>query len=210
MSIFDQSLNEYLENAASKKPEPGSASVSAVVAANAAAMIRMAADLTINKKGYENVQSAAEEIALAAAETMTVLKKLAIRDIEVVRCFMSVQRMPQTTEEQMQARSIEMEKALQNASTMPCEICKTCLRVLELAARLAPIVNKNVLSEVGTAAHIADGAMKACMLNIDSNLRFVAEPSFKSYLLEQKTILLSSGEKQKDSAISEIERRLGL
>jgi formiminotetrahydrofolate cyclodeaminase len=97
----------------------------------------MAADLTINKKGYENVQSAAEEIALAAAETMTVLKKLAIRDIEVVRCFMSVQRMPQTTEEQMQARSIEMEKALQNASTMPCEICKACLRVLELAVRLA-------------------------------------------------------------------------
>lgn len=50
MSIYEMTLNDYLLLVASKSPIPGGGSVSAVAAANAAAMISMVANLTLKKK----------------------------------------------------------------------------------------------------------------------------------------------------------------
>jgi len=53
MSIYEMTMNAYLDAAASRSPTPGGGSVSAVVGANAAAMVRMVANLTLGKKGDE-------------------------------------------------------------------------------------------------------------------------------------------------------------
>jgi formiminotetrahydrofolate cyclodeaminase len=66
MSIYEKTLNEYLEAAASKSHTPGGGSVSAVVGANAASMVSMVANLTIGKKKYAEVQEEAQAILLGA------------------------------------------------------------------------------------------------------------------------------------------------
>ena len=56
MGIEDLSVREFLDQTASSAPVPGGGSIAAVTAASAAALIEMVINLTIDKKGYEEVQ----------------------------------------------------------------------------------------------------------------------------------------------------------
>ena len=208
MSIYEKSLNEYLEVAASKSPTPGGGSVSAVVAANAAAMVSMVANLTLGKKGYDDVQSLAKEVLDGATKAIADLKTLTARDMEAFDIFMKAWRMPADTPEQKKAKDEAMEKAAQNASTVPLEICKVCLEILKLAARFAPTGNKGAISDVGVGAYIAEAAMKAAMLSVDINLPSIRTESFKKMLVSERARLFTEAEELRTLAVADVRKRL--
>ncbi len=208
MSIYEKSVNEYLEVAASKSPTPGGGSVSAVVATNAAAMVSMVANLTLGKKGYENVQDQVNEVLAGATKAIADLKDLTARDMAAFDIFMTAWRMPKDTDEQKKAQAEAMEKAAQNASTVPYEICKVCLEILKLAARLAPIGNKGAISDVGVGAYVAEAAMKACMLSVDINLPSIQTASFKDHLVAERARLFTEAEELKLLALADVKKRL--
>ncbi len=208
MSIYEKSLNEYLEMAASKSPTPGGGSVSAVVAANAAAMVSMVANLTIGKKGYEEVQDVAKEVAEGCAQAIEKLKELTARDMEAFEIFMKAWRMPSDTEEQHRAKDEAMEKAAQNASQVPLEICKVCLDILKMAARLAPVGNKGAISDVGVGAYVAEAALRAAMLSVDINLPSIKTESFREMLVRERARLFVEAEEYKLQALADVKRRL--
>lgn len=100
MSLYDKTLNEYLEVASSSSPTPGGGSVSAVVATSAAAMVCMVANLTIGKKGYEECWDAAKSILEDAKKCIDSLKELTAKDMEAFETYMAAFRLPKDTEEQ--------------------------------------------------------------------------------------------------------------
>ena len=208
MSIYEKTLNEYLDVAASKSPTPGGGSVSAVVATNAAAMVSMVANLTLGKKGYEGVEGEVKEILAGSTKAIDELKALTARDMQAFDIFMTAWRMPKDTDEQKKAQAEAMEKAAQNASTVPYEICKVCLDILKLAARLAPIGNKGAISDVGVGAYVAEAAMKACMLSVDINLPSIKEAGFKAMLVSERARLFTEAEELKLLALADVKKRL--
>jgi len=208
MSIYEKSVNEYLEVAASKSPTPGGGSVSAVVATNAAAMVSMVANLTLGKKGYDEVQGLAQQTADACAAIIAKLKDLTAKDMESFEIFMKAWRMPGDTPEQKKAKDEAMEKAAQNASQVPLDICKQCLEILKLAAKLAPVGNKGAISDVGVGAYVAEAAMKACMLSVDINLPSIKTESFKAMLVSERARLFTEAEELKLLALADVKKRL--
>jgi len=122
MSIYDKTLNEFLDAAASKSPTPGGGSVSAVVAANAAAMVCMVANLTLGKKGYEKYQSDAEEIAGEANKIIENLKSLTEKDMAVYQAFRDAWQLPSIADEEKEYKKDAMEKALFQATLVPLDI----------------------------------------------------------------------------------------
>jgi len=208
MSIYEKSVNEYLEVAASKSPTPGGGSVSAVVATNAAAMVSMVANLTLGKKGYDEVQGLAQQTADACAAIIAKLKDLTAKDMESFEIFMKAWRMPGDTPEQKKDKDEAMEKAAQNASQVPLDICKQCLEILKLAAKLAPVGNKGAISDVGVGAYVAEAAMKACMLSVDINLPSIKTESFKSMLVSERARLFTEAEELKLLALADVKKRL--
>ena len=208
MSIYEKSVNEYLEVAASKSPTPGGGSVSAVVATNAAAMVSMVANLTLGKKGYDDVQGLAQEVADATARIIAELKELTAKDMQAFDTFMQAWRMPTDTDEQKKAKDEAMEKAAQNASQVPLDICKQCLEILKLAAKLAPVGNKGAISDVGVGAYVAKAAMKACMLSVDINLPGIRTESFKNMLVAERARLFTEAEELELQALADVKKRL--
>lgn len=208
MSIYEKSMNEYLDVAASKSPTPGGGSVSAVVAANAAAMVCMVANLTIGKKGYEDVQEYANRTADLAQMIIANLKDLTAKDMQAFDLFMQAWRMPADTDEQKKAKDEAMEKAAQNASQVPLDICKQCLEILKLAAQLAPIGNKGAISDVGVGAYVAEAALKSAMLSVDINLPSIKTESFKIMLVSERARLFTEAEELKLHALSDVKKRL--
>jgi len=208
MSIYEKSLSEYLDVAASKSPTPGGGSVSAVVAANAAAMVSMVANLTLGKKGYDEVQPLAQEVADGCAKLIAQLKELTAKDMQAFDIFMQAWRMPSESDADKKAKDAAMEKAAQNASQVPLDICKVCLEILKYAARLAPVGNKGAISDVGVGAYVAEAAMKACMLSVDINLPSIQTASFKQMLVSERARLFTEAEELKTLAVADVRKRL--
>ncbi len=208
MNIYELTLNEYLDAASSKSSTPGGGSVSAVVAANASAMVSMVANLTLCKKGYEDVQDVVGSILEVMSKNMTNIKELTQKDMQVFQSFMEAWRLPSATEEEKSGKSIAMEKAAQNASTVPLELCSACIEILRQACRLAPIGNKTAISDVGVGAYLAEAALNAAMLSVDINLPMIREEAFKEKLLMEKKRLLAEAEELKSEAVAEVRKRL--
>ncbi len=208
MSIYEKSVNDYLAVAASKSPTPGGGSVSAVVATNAAAMVSMVANLTLGKKGYDAVQGLAQEVADASARLIEDLKALTAKDMQAFDLFMVAWKLPTTTDAEKLAKDEAMEKAAQNASQVPLDICKVCLEILKLAAKLAPVGNKGAISDVGVGAYVAEAALKACMLSVDINLPSIQTASFKEMLVAERARLFAEAEELKLLALADVKKRM--
>lgn len=208
MSIYDKTLNEYLDVAASKSPTPGGGSVSAVVATNAAAMVCMVANLTLGKKGYDEVQGLAQEVVEGCTALIAQLKDLTARDMKAFDIFMVAWRMAATTDAEKKAKDEAMEQAAQNASQVPLDICKVCLEILKFAAKLAPVGNKGAISDVGVGAYVAEAALKACMLSVDINLPSIQTASFKQMLVSERARLFTEAEELKLLALADVKKRL--
>ena len=208
MSIYEKSLNDYLAVAASNSPTPGGGSVSAIVATNAAAMVSMVAELTKGKKGYEDHQEAATRIAASAVELIEKLKVLTARDMEAFDLFVKAWKMPSTNDDEKKAKADANEKAAQNATNVPMDICRVCLDIMKLACELAPFGNKSAISDVGVASIVAEGAMKACMLSVDINLPGLKDRSFADTMVKERARLFAEAEDLKILALADVKKRM--
>ncbi|PLX41759.1 MAG: formimidoyltetrahydrofolate cyclodeaminase [Deltaproteobacteria bacterium] len=208
MSIYDKTLNEYLDVAASDAPTPGGGSVSAIVATNAAAMVCMVANLTIGKKKYEEYEEQAKSIAAKGYELIDQLKDLTARDMAAFDAFVAAWRMPSETDAEKAAKAEANEKAAQNATTVPMEICKVCLEIMKLAKELAPFGNLSAISDCGVASLIAEGAMKACMLSVDINLPGLKTAEFADAMTKERARLFAEAEDLKIYALADVKARM--
>lgn len=208
MNIYEMTLNEYLNVASSKSPTPGGGSVSAVVAANAAAMVSMVANLTLGKKAYEAVQGDVAEILGVMDSIMSEIKVLTEKDMLAFQSFMDAWKLPSSTDDEKIMKKEAMEKAAQNASSVPLDLCGKCLDILKQALYLAPIGNKSAISDVGVAVYLAEAALNAAMLSVDINLPLIGDEAFKANLQAQKAGLLVEAEELKLLALAEVKKRL--
>ena len=178
MSLYEKTINDYLDVASSKSPTPGGGNVSAVAATNAAAMVCMVANLTIGKKGYEEYDAQAKEILENTVKLREKLKELTQKDIDAFNDYMAVFKMPKETDEDKAKRKEAMQKAAKNATLVPLEISKTCVDVLVEAEKLSKFGNKMAISDVGVAAYIAEACVKAAMYSVDINLPSIKDETF--------------------------------
>jgi len=208
MSIYEKSLNEYLEEAASASPTPGGGSVSAVVGANAAAMVCMVANLTLGKKKYAEVQEQAERILTDASAAIEKLKKLTEQDMQAFEAVMSALRMPSDTDAEKEVKASAMAQATRTATEVPLEVCSVCLDILKLALELAPIGNKNAISDVGVGAYTAEAALRSALLSVDINFPMIRDEGFRTEVESEKRRLLSESKALCADCLSKVQERM--
>ena len=194
--LFNQSMNEFIEKAASNSPTPGGGNVSAVIATLAASMVSMVANLTIGKKGYEEVQDQAKKAADDLKGIIETLKDLTAKDMAVFSKFMEALRLPKDTEEQ------------KTATEVPMEICRQCLEVLKIAVPLATYGNKGAISDVGVGAYVAEAALRSAMLSVDINLPGIKDPAFVEKYRAERRQLFADADEMKLIAVAKVKERL--
>ena len=98
--LRELSVNQFVEETASKASVPGGGSVSAMVGALGAALMEMVANLTIGKETYAGVQ---EEMQALAAEGAALHEELLAgikKDSESFNGYMRALKLPKETEEE--------------------------------------------------------------------------------------------------------------
>lgn len=177
MQYADSSLRGYLEEAASDNPTPGGGSISGVVGALASSMSEMAANFTTGKDKYadveEDVRECLEELSAAREELLYLVDD----DAEAYGKVGEAYGMASETDEEKKERNGAIQAALKGAMHVPLNIMRECVRVAEMSARLVDIANRNLLTDVGVSAILAESACAAARLNVEVNLKFIKDSS---------------------------------
>lgn len=163
--IGTQRIDKFLAELSSKKPTPGGGAVAALSGAMAAGLIRMVADLTVGKKGYEKVWKKAKEIGIRAKKLEKELLTLGDKDIATYNSVILAFKSKNKT---------RIRKALQKASEIPSRVAQKSGGVSKLALEVAKIGNKNALSDAKTAVYLAKAARRSAFENVKINRRMLA------------------------------------
>jgi formiminotetrahydrofolate cyclodeaminase len=174
----DQSVKAFLDALASKEPVPGGGSGAALAGALAAALVSMVCNLTIGKKGYEDVEGAMVELLQKSEAIRLEMPELLEADTQVYSRVMAAYRLPRKTDEQKRARQDAMQAALKEAAGVPWEIASRCAQVVDLALPAAEMGNQWAVSDAGVGALLAEAAMHAALLNVHINLASIEDVDF--------------------------------
>ena len=207
-NIWDQSIGQFLAQAASSAPTPGGGSVSAYSGALAASMVCMVSNLTVGKEKYKDVEAEVVEILQSGEKLLADLQNGLTNDIKVFSEFMEVLKLPKDTEEQKRIRTEKLQEVLVAATEVPLTIARNCFEVLKLAKQLAPIGNKGAISDVGVAAYLAESALKSAMFSVDINLPQIKNDSYREKVKLERVRLFEDAAGICQEAVSLVQSRL--
>jgi formiminotetrahydrofolate cyclodeaminase len=198
--IKDKSLQVFLDELASSAPTPGGGSGAAVMGAMGAALVSMVCNLTVGKKGYEEVEDDLKDVLKQAEALRDRMTDMIRADVEVFDRLMASYGLPKETDEDKAARSEEIQAALKEATDVPLNCARACAEAIELCRGAAEKGNLNVISDAGVAVVAADAAMKSAALNVYINVGSIKDKAFA----EERSAELEKILKSADGQTSEI------
>lgn len=189
--IKDKSIQQFLDELASKAPTPGGGSAAAIMGAMGAALVSMVCNLTMGKKNYEAVEDDMKEVLERAENLRERLTDMIRADVEAFDRVMAAYGLPKDSDEQRQARSQAIQEALKTATDVPLQCARASAEVVELSRAVAEKGNRNVVSDAGVAVVAGYAALRSAALNVHVNTAAIKDEAFVSSRLEELGSILA-------------------
>ncbi len=173
-------LKDFLARLAHGDPTPGGGTASAVAGSMGAALVVMVTGLTLGKKKYSDVQDEVQAWAEEAALLQKELRDLADEDSEAFNQVMTALRMPRDSDRHRKARTRALEAATRQATEVPRQVLRRCLRVLRLAVELARAGNDNAVSDALVGGELAASGVRGAVANVMMNLSSLVDEGYRS------------------------------
>lgn len=173
--LSELTVRELLERLATDAPVPGGGSASALAGALGASLVQMVVALTSGRPAAADHEDELTEIGLRGATLTSELLRLSELDAAAYAAVVAARRLPRETEVEQLARTRQIDAATREATSVPLEIARRADEVLQLAERLAPIGNRNAVSDVGVASLLAAASLRGAALNVRINLPSLPE-----------------------------------
>lgn len=165
-SLLDLTLREFLESLSAEQPTPGGGAVAALTGALAAALGQMAAALTVGRPKFAAVEAQVQETAARLKRAEQVLRTLLDADAAAYAELSGAFKLPKDDP----ARPATIQAAAGAAAAVPFQVVALTHKVRLDLARLAPICNPNLASDVEVALHLAAAAMQSAAIMVRVNL----------------------------------------
>lgn len=173
--LNDLSVTDLVKRLATADPIPGGGSASALAGAMGAALVHMVIELTHGRPDAEQHEATLAELRLTAAGLQSDLLRLAEIDAAAYASVIRARRLPRTDDREREMRRVQIDGAVREATQAPLEIARRAAEVLALAERLAPLGNRNAVSDVGVAGLLAAAALRGAAMNVEINLPSLPE-----------------------------------
>jgi methenyltetrahydrofolate cyclohydrolase len=176
--LKELSVKDFIYETASDSPAPGGGSVAALSAASAAALIEMVANLTLGKKGYEEVTAEMENVKKVAGKYKEKFINYIDEDSDSFNKIMAAFKLPKDTDEQKAERTKVVQEAFKGAATVPLNVGKDAFALLELAKTVVLKGNQNAVTDGAVAAMQARTAVHGAFYNVKINLGSIKDEAF--------------------------------
>ena len=168
-------IRSYVEAGTAGTPTPGGGSIAALGGALGMSMACMAANFTVGKKKFRDVEDEVKTQLDICMKARDELLRLMDEDTQAYAAVSDAYAMPRKTPEEKTARKQAIQKALVIAMDAPLKVVRVCSDALRAVAKLCDIANPNLISDVGVAAILAEAALRAAKLNVEINLKFLRD-----------------------------------
>jgi len=206
--IKDSTIEEFLDNLASKSSTPGGGSAAAIIGAMGAALVSMVANLTVGKKGYEAVNDEMQSILARSEKYRQQFTDMIQADVDVFNQVMDAYGMPRETDQEKEHRSAAIQAALKEATDVPLACAALCLDVIELSRQVAEKGNKNVISDAGVAVLAAEAALGSAALNVYINIANIKDQTFTDNRQQRLEAMLGASSHLTDQVYALVKSRL--
>jgi len=204
MSLVSETVESYCARLASNEPTPGGGSGAAVVGALAAASAAMAANFTVGKKKFADVQADIERILDVLNTQQQTLLELADADAEAYSKVGAAYGMPRDTDAEKEARQQAIQEALMAAAEVPMGVVEACAAFIGLLPELADECNPNLISDVGVGAELGLAALRAAQLNVEVNLALIQDEDYNSQKRRRLSHLETEAHEAAEEAIKKV------
>ncbi len=206
--IKEKSMQDFLDELASKAPTPGGGGAAAVMGAMGAALVSMVANFTLGKKGYEAVESEAAGLLHKAEALRRQLAEMVSADVDAFNQVMGAYGMARETDAQKAERTTAIQAALKQAADVPLACAQLCAEVIRLTRPMASIGNKNVISDAGVAVVAAEAALRSAALNVYVNIGAIKDEAFVADRRQRLEQILAGSEQLTEEVYALVKSRL--
>ena len=203
--MLNISCNDFIEELSSKAPVPGGGGASAYIGALGMALGSMVGNLTLGKKKYADVQDDILVLLEKSEEIIDSLKLLVKKDADVFYPLSQAYGLPQNTEEEKNIKEMELQRVLYDATMVPLEIARQCLKAIELQEEYANKGTRIAVSDVGVGVIFCKAALQGAKLNVLINTKIMKDKELKDSIEKQLREIEAVGIAKADKVFQQVE-----
>jgi glutamate formiminotransferase/formiminotetrahydrofolate cyclodeaminase len=191
--LIEMKMSEFVDEVSRESPAPGGGSIAALAGALGAALSSMVSNLSIGKRGSEDVEKDVIPVAVTAQELKDSLMRAVDEDTNAFNSYMAARRLPEKTADDRIKKHNSIQNGLKEAVAVPFKTAQLSAQVINVAKVAVEKGNINSVTDAGVGAHIAFSGVKGGIFNVLINLKeiddeiFVDEMIAKCHNLEKET-----------------------
>jgi methenyltetrahydrofolate cyclohydrolase len=180
-----QSIGDFLGQLAARMAAPGAGATAAVEAALAASLVAMVGRFT---REEEHAELVGEIVAAADAQRDACLEAAA-DDEAAFSAVAEAMKMPRGTPEEQEERRLRLSDVQLDATRPPLAVLAAAGELVELAGRVLPIANRNLVSDVAAATAAARAAATTARLAVEANLAGIGDEAARAGLVSAVAVV---------------------
>ena len=192
--LIDLSIKNFAYETSSESPAPGGGSISAYCGAMGAALATMVANLSANKRGWDDKWEEYSNWAEKGLAYQKQLLELVDEDTKAFNMIMDAFKLPKESTLEKEKRNNAIQEATKNAILTPFKVMEVALKSMDVIKKMAEIGNPNSITDACVAGLCARTSIRGAFLNVQINCLDYNDKSF----VDKITI---KGEKILDSAL---------
>jgi len=201
-------VNDFVDEVSRESPAPGGGSIAALAGALGASLTSMVCNLSIGKRGSEEVEKDLKTVADKVQEIKDFLLRAVDEDTNAFNEYMAARRLPQKNEEEKKVKNKALQEGLKKAVTVPLNTAKRSSEIIDLARIAVEKGNINSVTDAGVGAHIAYTGVKGGIFNVLINLKEIEDKKFIEDMIETCRELDQRARKNVDAVMKRVHQKI--
>lgn len=207
--LIDMTCSDFADITASESTAPGGGSIAAYTGALGAALATMVANVSANKKGWEDRWEYFSNMAEKGQALKKELLRLVDEDTNAFAGIMEAYKLPKTNAEEITLRKAAIEGASLYATQIPLLTMKVAYKILEIAKEMIENGNQNTLSDGAAGVLCNKTAVQAAYYNVMINAKGLTDKVAAKQLADEAKALLDKNHKEADELLGKVEKGIG-
>jgi glutamate formiminotransferase/formiminotetrahydrofolate cyclodeaminase len=201
-------VTDFVDEVSRESPAPGGGSIAALAGALGAALTSMVSNLSIGKRGSEEVEEDLKPVADKVQEIKDFLVKAIDEDTNAFNMYMAALRLPEKTNDEKEVKKKAIQFGLKAAVEVPLNTARRSAEVIGLAGIAVEKGNINSVTDAGVGAHIAYTGVKGGIFNVLINLKRIDDKKFVKEMMQTCRDLDTSAREEVDNVVKMVQKKI--
>ena len=201
-------LQQFADVTASESVAPGGGSISAYVGALGASLGTMVANLSANRRVWDERWEEFGDWAAQGETVKAALLGLVDEDTRAFNRIIDAVRLPKGTDAEKAQRKEAIQEATKYATEVPFRVMTKALESFYLLKNMAEIGNPNSVSDAGVGALCARAAVYGAYLNVQINAKDLQDQAYVEDILARAASIAEQADQLENEILQIVQQKM--